>query len=139
MSREVRVHAGALELSSSVGGWQDVSWRMYALKKKKKKKRRRGIIPGNPQTHTHAVQPSPPPRPKSLSWQVRKKPQPLAPLVFQTQRIPESSEWRLTELDFNDFSLDKDQMMVAAVRIFHDLGLLKKLRLDTEVRFLTQR
>ena len=54
--------------------------------------------------------------------------------VFQTQRIPECSEWRLAELDFNDFSLDTDQMMVAAVRIFLDLGLLKKLRLDTEVR-----
>ncbi|XP_070175447.1 dual 3',5'-cyclic-AMP and -GMP phosphodiesterase 11A-like [Littorina saxatilis] len=51
---------------------------------------------------------------------------------LKSQRVPETWEWRLAELNFNDFSLDKDQMMVAAARIFMDLGLIKKLRLDLE-------
>ncbi|XP_070174285.1 dual 3',5'-cyclic-AMP and -GMP phosphodiesterase 11A-like [Littorina saxatilis] len=51
---------------------------------------------------------------------------------LKSQRVPETWEWRLAELNFNDFSLDKDQMMVAAARIFMDLGLMKKLRLDLE-------
>ncbi|XP_025081093.1 dual 3',5'-cyclic-AMP and -GMP phosphodiesterase 11A-like isoform X2 [Pomacea canaliculata] len=51
---------------------------------------------------------------------------------IKSQRIPEAYEWRLPELNFNDFSLDRDQMMLAAARIFYDLGLIRKLRLDYE-------
>ncbi|KAL8594527.1 hypothetical protein ACOMHN_028881 [Nucella lapillus] len=54
---------------------------------------------------------------------------------LKTRCIPESSEWRLSELNFNDFSLDRDEMMVASVRIFQDLGLLRKLRMDTETLY----
>ncbi|PVD35849.1 hypothetical protein C0Q70_02818 [Pomacea canaliculata] len=53
---------------------------------------------------------------------------------IKSQRIPEAYEWRLPELNFNDFSLDRDQMMLAAARIFYDLGLIRKLRLDYEIQ-----
>ncbi|KAK7495656.1 hypothetical protein BaRGS_00013103, partial [Batillaria attramentaria] len=52
---------------------------------------------------------------------------------LKAQRIPEAQEWRLAELNFNDFSLDRDQMLLGAARIFDELGLIRKLRIDSEV------
>ncbi|XP_059173104.1 dual 3',5'-cyclic-AMP and -GMP phosphodiesterase 11A-like [Physella acuta] len=51
---------------------------------------------------------------------------------FKEKHVPEAHELRLTEFTFNDFSLDNDQMMVASIRMFNDLGLMKKFRIDYE-------
>ncbi|XP_067686279.1 dual 3',5'-cyclic-AMP and -GMP phosphodiesterase 11A-like isoform X1 [Haliotis asinina] len=57
---------------------------------------------------------------------------------IKAHKIPEEFEWRLGDLNFNDFSLNRDEMVLAAVRIFHDLGLIRKFRMeyDTLYRWL---
>lgn len=47
--------------------------------------------------------------------------------------VPVASEWLVDSLEFNDFSLDGDQMVLAAIRIFHDTGLIKTYKIDYEV------
>ncbi|XP_076045128.1 dual 3',5'-cyclic-AMP and -GMP phosphodiesterase 11A-like isoform X3 [Oratosquilla oratoria] len=47
-------------------------------------------------------------------------------------QIPETVEWRLGSLTFDDFCLSGDQMAVAAVGMFKDLGLASRLRIDRE-------
>ncbi|XP_005105678.3 dual 3',5'-cyclic-AMP and -GMP phosphodiesterase 11A [Aplysia californica] len=51
---------------------------------------------------------------------------------LKQQDIPEEVELKLQELTFNDFSLDRDQMMTATMRMFNDLGLIRKFRIDNE-------
>ncbi|XP_053408412.1 dual 3',5'-cyclic-AMP and -GMP phosphodiesterase 11A-like isoform X2 [Mercenaria mercenaria] len=46
------------------------------------------------------------------------------------QHIPPAPEWRLNELTFNDFSLNNDDMVMAGIRMFKDLGLTKSCRIE---------
>ncbi|KAL4229189.1 Dual 3' [Mactra antiquata] len=52
--------------------------------------------------------------------------------------IPPAPEWKIHELTFNDFSLSNDEMIVAGVRIFKDLGFMKAFRIEIDAlcRFL---
>ncbi|CAH1775433.1 unnamed protein product [Owenia fusiformis] len=52
--------------------------------------------------------------------------------------VPEAKEWNLTGFDFNDYSLDSNEMIIAAIRIFKDTGLIRrfKIEIDTLVRWL---
>ncbi|XP_033733094.1 dual 3',5'-cyclic-AMP and -GMP phosphodiesterase 11A-like [Pecten maximus] len=52
---------------------------------------------------------------------------------LKSQKVPETSEWKLDSHKFNDFSLTKDEMLVAAIRIFKDLGFIRKFKIDYEV------
>jgi hypothetical protein len=42
----------------------------------------------------------------------------------------------LYSLTFDDFSLESDDMMLAAVSMFLDLGLVKKFNIEKEVSFI---
>ena len=52
---------------------------------------------------------------------------------FQTRHLSDQPIPNLSGLDFNDFSLGSDQMVVAAIAIFKETGLLKTFRIDYEV------
>ncbi|BFZ22439.1 hypothetical protein BsWGS_25478 [Bradybaena similaris] len=52
--------------------------------------------------------------------------------LIKQQSVPEAKELDLQDLRFNDFSLDNDEMMMATIRIFADLGLIKKFRIENE-------
>ncbi|XP_060569725.1 dual 3',5'-cyclic-AMP and -GMP phosphodiesterase 11A-like isoform X2 [Ruditapes philippinarum] len=51
---------------------------------------------------------------------------------IKNKHVPPAPEWRLNELTFNDFSLNNDEMVMAGLRIFKDLGLAKSCRIDFE-------
>ncbi|CAL1544102.1 unnamed protein product [Lymnaea stagnalis] len=53
-------------------------------------------------------------------------------IKLRDQRLPEVFELKLQDFTFNDFSLDNDEMMMASIRMFNDLGLIKKFRIDHE-------
>ena len=55
----------------------------------------------------------------------------------QNTPVPPASQWSLQRLDFNDFSLDGDQMVLAGIRMFKDSGLLKKFKIEYEVSRLS--
>ncbi|ODM99734.1 Dual 3',5'-cyclic-AMP and -GMP phosphodiesterase 11A, partial [Orchesella cincta] len=58
--------------------------------------------------------------------------------AIQGREVPSADEWHLCTLTFDDFSLDRDPMVVAAVRMFLDLGLVTKFKMDyaTVIRWL---
>ncbi|CAG0913440.1 unnamed protein product, partial [Notodromas monacha] len=45
---------------------------------------------------------------------------------FLSMELPSIEEWNLNAVDFDDFSLDADQMVLAAVAMCQDLGLLRR-------------
>lgn len=45
-------------------------------------------------------------------------------------QVASASQWHLNELTFNDFSLNNDEMVLAGIRIFKDLGFMKSFRID---------
>jgi len=47
--------------------------------------------------------------------------------------VPSAGELRLCRLDFNDFSLQSDDMLLAAIRIFHDTRLIDSFNIDYDV------
>lgn len=49
-------------------------------------------------------------------------------------KIPLSSELGIDEFHFNDFSLDNDAMITASLRMFLELGVVQKFKIDYEVR-----
>ena len=51
----------------------------------------------------------------------------------QSRQVPACSYWRLDTLDFNDFSLASEDMILAAIRIFKDTGLMVRFKIDYEV------
>ena len=59
------------------------------------------------------------------------------PFLFQTKKIPMAMEWRLNDLTFNDFSLKSDEMVVASIRIFKDLGFMKHYKIELNVSMQT--
>ncbi|XP_064594996.1 dual 3',5'-cyclic-AMP and -GMP phosphodiesterase 11A-like isoform X2 [Liolophura sinensis] len=48
------------------------------------------------------------------------------------QPVPEANHWNLKSLTFNDFSLNRDEMVLAGIRIFQDLGLIRRYKIDYE-------
>jgi hypothetical protein len=52
---------------------------------------------------------------------------------FQDRPVPCADELNLYSLTFDDFSLDSDEMLLAAVSMFLDLGLVKKFNIEKEV------
>ena len=44
------------------------------------------------------------------------------------------SELAIDDIHFDDFSLDVDAMITAALRMFIELGMVQKFKIDYEVR-----
>ncbi|XP_067890679.1 dual 3',5'-cyclic-AMP and -GMP phosphodiesterase 11A [Heterodontus francisci] len=51
---------------------------------------------------------------------------------FKAANIPLVTELSIDEFHFNDFSLDKDAMITAALRMFMELGMVQKFKIDYE-------
>ncbi|XP_026523912.1 dual 3',5'-cyclic-AMP and -GMP phosphodiesterase 11A [Notechis scutatus] len=51
---------------------------------------------------------------------------------FKTANIPLVSELGIDNVHFDDFSLDTDAMITAALRMFMELGIVQKFRIDYE-------
>ena len=47
--------------------------------------------------------------------------------------MPEASQWGVDALSFNDFRLKADEMVLAAIRMFMDTGLIQTFKIDYEV------
>lgn len=60
----------------------------------------------------------------------------LCPPPTKAAKIPLSSELGIDEFHFNDFSLDNDAMITASLRMFLELGVVQKFKIDYEVRVL---
>uniref|UniRef100_A0A8C1ATU8 Phosphodiesterase n=1 Tax=Cyprinus carpio carpio TaxID=630221 RepID=A0A8C1ATU8_CYPCA len=52
---------------------------------------------------------------------------------LKAAKIPLSSELGIDEFHFNDFSLDNDAMITASLRMFLELGVMQKFKIDYEV------
>ncbi len=48
--------------------------------------------------------------------------------------MPNADEWNLYSLSFDDFSLDENEMLLAAVTMFTELGLVSKFNIDKKVK-----
>lgn len=55
----------------------------------------------------------------------------------QAANIPLVCELGIDKLSFDDFSLDVDAMITAALRMFMELGMVQKFKIDYEVKPLT--
>lgn len=53
---------------------------------------------------------------------------------LKAAKIPLSSELGIDEFHFNDFSLDNDAMITASLRMFLELCVVQKFKIDYEVR-----
>lgn len=59
----------------------------------------------------------------------------LSPTTLkQAANIPLVCELGIDKLSFDDFSLDVDAMITAALRMFMELGMVQKFKIDYEVR-----
>lgn len=56
------------------------------------------------------------------------------PCPVKAAKIPLSGELGIDEFHFNDFSLDNDAMITASLRMFLELGVVQKFKIDYEVR-----
>lgn len=54
--------------------------------------------------------------------------------ITQAANIPLVCELGIDKLSFDDFSLDVDAMITAALRMFMELGMVQKFKIDYEVR-----
>ncbi|XP_030066193.1 dual 3',5'-cyclic-AMP and -GMP phosphodiesterase 11A [Microcaecilia unicolor] len=52
---------------------------------------------------------------------------------FKAANIPLVSELSIDEIQFDDFSLDMDAMITAALRMFMELGMVQKFKIDYEI------
>lgn len=55
-------------------------------------------------------------------------------LLDQATNIPLVCELDIDKLSFDDFSLDVDAMITAALRMFVELGMVQKFKIDYEVK-----
>lgn len=53
--------------------------------------------------------------------------------MFQNCRVPCADELNLYSLSFDDFSLNEDEMLLASVTMFIELGLVSKFNIDRKV------
>ncbi|XP_042868518.1 dual 3',5'-cyclic-AMP and -GMP phosphodiesterase 11A-like isoform X2 [Penaeus japonicus] len=51
---------------------------------------------------------------------------------LQREVIPEATTWNLGSLTFDDFSLTQDQMLLAAMRMFMDLRLVHRFKIESK-------
>lgn len=58
-------------------------------------------------------------------------------MMKQAANIPLVCEMGIDKLSFDDFSLDVDAMITAALRMFMELGMVQKFKIDYEVRLLS--
>ena len=58
----------------------------------------------------------------------------VQPNNFQNAVIPSVADYRLLEYTFNDLNLDDDGTVKASIRMFMELDLLDKFRVDYEVK-----
>lgn len=58
-------------------------------------------------------------------------------MAKQAANIPLVCELGIDKLSFDDFSLDVDAMITAALRMFMELGMVQKFKIDYEVRTLS--
>lgn len=54
-------------------------------------------------------------------------------LPFQNTPVPKSSEFKVDSFQFDDFSLEPDQMLQASLRMFIDCGFIDEFHIDYEV------
>lgn len=54
-------------------------------------------------------------------------------IILQLSPIPTLSSINLGSMKFDDFSLNADQMLTAAVRMFLDFGLIDEFNIDYQV------
>ena len=52
---------------------------------------------------------------------------------FQNSHVPKAEDMQLDMLTFNDFRLDRDEMVLAGIRIFIDTGFLQTFKIDYDV------
>ncbi|CAB1328526.1 unnamed protein product, partial [Coregonus sp. 'balchen'] len=57
---------------------------------------------------------------------------PLSLSITQAANIPLVCELGIDKLSFDDFSLDVDAMITAALRMFMELGMVQKFKIDYE-------
>ncbi|CAG7819891.1 unnamed protein product [Allacma fusca] len=50
--------------------------------------------------------------------------------TITSKDVPSADDWNLCSLTFDDFSLETNEMVVAAVRMFLDLGLVARFKMD---------
>ena len=55
---------------------------------------------------------------------------------LQIARLPQIQALGMTRFDFDDFKLDADEMVKASLRLYIDLGLLQKFKIDPEVHVI---
>ncbi|GFR94156.1 phosphodiesterase [Elysia marginata] len=48
------------------------------------------------------------------------------------QKLPDVNQTKLREFTFNDFLLDNDEMALAAIKMFQELGLMRKFKIEQE-------
>ncbi|KAK3779194.1 hypothetical protein RRG08_035188, partial [Elysia crispata] len=48
------------------------------------------------------------------------------------QKLPDVNQTKLRDFTFNDFLLDSDEMTLAAIKMFQELGLLRKFKIEHE-------
>lgn len=53
--------------------------------------------------------------------------------LLQAANIPLVCELGIDKLSFDDFSLDVDAMITAGLRMFMELGIVQKFKIDYEV------
>lgn len=88
---------------------------------------------------------TPPFRVCTRRLQTARLPWPLTPAqtLFPLRRkqaanIPLVCELGIDKLSFDDFSLDVDAMITAALRMFMELGMVQKFKIDYEVSHTVQ-
>ncbi|RUS91426.1 hypothetical protein EGW08_000856, partial [Elysia chlorotica] len=48
------------------------------------------------------------------------------------QKLPDVNQTKLREFSFNDFLLDSDEMILGAIKMFQELGLMRKFKIEHE-------
>ena len=54
-------------------------------------------------------------------------------MLFQTAVIPSANDYKLLEYSFSDFGFDDDDTLKASVRMFLELDLLERFRINYDV------
>ena len=52
---------------------------------------------------------------------------------YQNNPVPKASEFKVDSFQFDDFSLEPDQMLKASLRMFIDCGFIHEFHIDYEV------
>ncbi|KAK2163551.1 hypothetical protein NP493_1456g00002 [Ridgeia piscesae] len=53
-------------------------------------------------------------------------------VTFMTMTPPNMAAWRLERLDFNDYLLNTDEMVLAAIHMFEEADMLKTFKIEYE-------